>query len=321
MRYLFRGVLVVVFIASTLSAKVVVFSEQNFPSVDTQPVSRHALSAALGSDVEFAGLAALRGQGTLRGADLLVLPYGSAVPVEGWFAIERYLHSGGNLLIIGGEPLHIPVAKNGGSFVKEPPQDTYSRALGFQHVYTVPVAGSVNFAWREGYSFLPRVEVHAQRYFAVEGRLNGLGYVETGDGTKVAAPVIVSDHLGDAMPGSRVVALDFDPEPGYWDSADGISLIQATANYARSGATEFWIEAQYSTLRPGELPDLTLHLRCASAAMRGSKPQDEKAGQTGPEGYAMVELLSGTQRIDSARIALNGPKMDAVVPFRKPLPP
>jgi hypothetical protein len=330
MRYLFRGVLVVVFIASTLSAKVVVFSEQNFPSVDTQPVSRHALSAALGSDVEFAGLAALRGQGTLRGADLLVLPYGSAVPVEGWFAIERYLHSGGNLLIIGGEPLHIPVAKNGGSFVKEPPQDTYSRALGFQHVYTVPVAGSVNFAWREGYSFLPRVEVHAQRYFAVEGRLNGLGYVETGDGTKVAAPVIVSDHLGggpsgDAMLGSRVVALDFDPESGYWDSADGISLIRAAAEYARSGAIEFWIEAQYSTLRPGELPDLTLHLQrpgagSQGAESQGAKPQDAKVTQAGPQDYAMVELLSGGQRIDSARIAIGGRRMDATVPFRKSLP-
>ena len=257
----------------------------------------------------------LRNESTLRAADLLVLPYGSAVPVDTWPDIERYLHAGGNLLIIGGEPLHVPVARNAGSFVKERPQDTYSRALGFQHVYTVPVPEDVHFAWREGYSFLPRVAVRAQRYFAVEGRLNGLGYVETEDGTKAAAPVIVSDHLGDGMPGSRVVALDFDPKSGYWDSADGTSLIRAAAEYARKGATEFWVEAQYSTLRPGELPDLTLHLQRPGAQTQGAESQNGH-GQERSQDYAMIELLSGTQRIDSARIALNGPRMDAAVPLQ-----
>ena len=319
MRYLIRSVLVVVFLSSMLSARVVIFSEPTFPSVDTQPVSTHTLSAALGADVVFAGLDVLRNESTLRAADLLVLPYGSAVPVDTWPDIERYLHAGGNLLIIGGEPLHVPVARNAGSFVKERPQDTYSRALGFQHVYTVPVPEDVDFAWREGYSFLPRVAVRAQRYFAVEGRLNGLGYVETEDGTKAAAPVIVSDHLGDGMPGSRVVALDFDPKPGYWDSADGTSLIRAAAEYARKGATEFWVEAQYSTLRPGELPDLTLHLQRPGAQTQGAESQNGH-GQERSQDYAMIELLSGTQRIDSARIALIGPRMDAALPFHKVLP-
>ncbi|HWF92855.1 MAG TPA: alpha-amylase family protein [Terriglobales bacterium] len=320
MRYLFRGALAIIFLASTLSAKVVVFSEQNFPSVDTQPVSVHTLSTALGPDVAFADLDGLRNEETLRGTDLLVLPYGSAVPVEAWPAIERYLHTGGNLLIIGGKPLHVPVAKNGGSFTKELPQDTYSRVLGFRHVYTVPVTGEVKFYWRDGYSFFPRIEVRALRYFAVEGRLNGLGYVETADGTRAAAPVIVSDHFGDAMPGTRVVALDFDPKPGYWDSADGTSLIRVAADYARNGAAEFWIEAQYSTLRPGELPDLTLHLQRPGEKTQGAASQGPKTVQSGLQDYAIVELLSGSQRIDRARIALSGPRIDAAVPFRKTLP-
>ena len=331
MRYFLRGIVVAVFMVSTLSAKVVVFSEPNFPFVDTQPVSAHVLSDAMGSDVVFAGVDALRSEDSLRGAELLVLPYGSAVPVDAWPAIERYLRSGGNLLIIGGEPLRVPVAKSGSSFIKASPQDTYSRTLGFQHVYTVPVAGDVNFAWREGYSFLPRVTVQAQRYFAVEGRLNGLGYVESSDGTKVAAPVIVSDHIGGhAMPGSRVVALDFDPKPGYWASPDGISLIRAAADYARNGATEFWIEAQYSTLRTSEVPNLTLHLQrpgeepqittIQNVGTQGAGDQSQKSEQTKSQGYAIVDLLSGTQRIDSARITLNGPRMDAAVPFHKALP-
>ena len=94
--------------------------------------------------------------------------------------------------------------------------------------------------------------------------------METADGTRAAAPVIVSDHFGDAMPGTRVVALDFDPKPDYWDSADGTSLIRVAADYARNGAAEFWIEAQYSTLRPGELPDLTLHLQRPGEKTQGA---------------------------------------------------
>jgi hypothetical protein len=295
--------------ASTLSAKVVVFSEPNFPAIDTQPVNKQTLPSALGNGTQFADLNALRTGNILHGADLLVLPYGSAVPVEGWTAIEHFVQSGGNLLIIGGRPLHVPVAGHAGSFVQQPAQDTFSRTLDFRHIYEVPVKENVNFVWRKGYSFLPQIAVQAKRYFAVEGRLNGLGYAVTADGTKAAAPVIVSDHNG-----SRIVALDFDPEPGYWDSADGISLIRAAAEYARQGATEFWIEAQYSTLRPGELPDLTLHLQQSHAS-----PASQQ--QTASQDYAEVELLSGDQHIDKARVPISGAHADAAVPFRKPLPP
>ena len=43
-------------------------------------------------------------------------------------------------------------------------------------------------------------------------------------GEKVAAPVVVVNHMGPAagVLGSRWVFLDFDPAPGYWDSSDGL---------------------------------------------------------------------------------------------------
>ncbi len=299
-----------------LHARVVVFSEPGFPVVDSQPAGSATLTAALGPGTVFAGIDALKQGDALSGASLLVLPYGSAVPVEAWASIDAYLRAGGNLLILGGQPLHVPVAGHAGGFTKENPQDTLGRALDFRHTYVVPALPSGgSFAWRDGYTFLPKINVRAERFFAVEGRLNGLGYMVVADGDRVAAPVIVADHPGGGprggnMTGSRIVALDFDPQPGYWESADGIALIRAAASYAQQGATEFWIEAQYSALRPGEPPLLTVHLRLPRAD-----------STQGVHSEAGVEIFSGDRRIDSARIPLEGAEADAPVPFRKPLSP
>jgi hypothetical protein len=303
MMRIFQAVLLLaVFSATSLHAKVVVFAEPGFPTVDSQPVSAATLTAALGPDAVFAGMAALQEPDTLHDVDLLVLPYGSAVPVEAWPAIEAYLHGGGNLLILGGQPLHVPVSGRAGGFQQESPQDTFARTLDFRHTYAIPDVDNGRFAWRDGYGFLPKVSVRAKGYFAVEGRLNGLGYVTDATGDKVAAPVIVSDRPGSG----RVVALDFDPQPGYWESADGIALIRAAADYAKAGATHFWIEEQYCALRPGELPQITLHL---------NRPHHDSAN--GP-GEAQVELLSGEKRIDAQTVALD--EGDVAVVFRKPLP-
>jgi hypothetical protein len=317
MRSLCFAFLFTILSVAPVHAKVVVFSEPGFPVVDSQPVRAATLTSALGS-VVLAGIGALNQGDTLRGADLLVLPYGSAVPVETWASIEGYLHAGGNLLIIGGQPLHVPVSGHGGAFTQEDPQDTFSRALDFRHSYVVPAFESgTSFSWRDGYTFLPRISVSARRFFAVEGRLNGLGYIVAADGDRVAAPVIVADHpgggpRGGGMPGTRVVALDFDPQPGYWESPDGISLIRAAADYAQAGATEFWVEAQYSTLRPGELPLFTLHLHRphADSENPASKPLQSEAS---------VEICSGDQRLDVATVRIAGGEA-AAIPFHKTLP-
>ncbi len=296
----------------------VVFAQQGFPTIDSEPVPQSTLTAALGSGTVFADVAELRAGTALRGASLLVMPYGSAVPAAAWPAIEAYLHGGGNLLLLGGQPLRVPVleVKTGdatGGFQPGDPQDSYSRAAGFQHSYAAPLSGEPGrFHWRDGYSFLPRVEVHAKQVFVEEGRLNGLGYLDAADGTHLAAPVIVLDRTADqgssrlgSRVGSRTVALPFTPQPGYWQSPDGTSLIRAAAAYAAAGPAKLELEAQYSTLRPGELPELTLHLRQAGAHPRA--------------GVAAVQLLAGGKVLDTANVPIAG-SGDAPVPFRKPLP-
>ncbi|HEY1207551.1 MAG TPA: beta-galactosidase [Bryobacteraceae bacterium] len=314
MRNLVTALLLALAGVSSLPAKVVVFWQDGFPTAASQPLSREVLGQALDAPV-FTGIEALRDPAALSDADLLVLPYGSAFPAEDWSAIRDYLRAGGNLLILGGQPFRVPVTRAGGKFVEAPPQDTYSRELDFRHTYEVPRQEGTKFAWKSGYAFLGTAEVRARRLFAAQGGLDGLGYLVNSDGVRVAAPVVVADHnrawQQDPMLGARIVMLDFDPEPGYWESAEGIALIRAAAGYARQGATAFWQDTLFSTLRPGETPLVGVHLRSARRQRLG----------LAETGEAKVELLSGTTVLESARVACSGPVVDEQVVFRKPLPP
>ena len=105
--------------------------------------------------------------------------------------------------MLGGQPLRVPVTRIDGKFVEGRPQDSYARDLNLQHTYEVPVPLGTRSAWRTGYSFLFPLAVRARRFFAVEGRLNGLGYMVNADGAEVAAPVIVADHRAAAAPAAQ----------------------------------------------------------------------------------------------------------------------
>ena len=301
------ALILLAFSAFPAAAKVVVFWQPGFPTVASQPVARDTLAKALeGMEPVFSDLDQLKDPAALAGADLLVLPYGSAAPADAWSAILTYLRNGGNLLALGGQPLRAPVTRTDGKFIEGRPQDTYARDLNLQHTYEVPFPQGARFAWRAGYSFLPTLEIRARRFFAVEGRLSGFGYMVNADGVEVAAPVIVADHRAPARPGcggggrggsgweagGRMVMLDFEPEPGYWASTDGVSLIRQSADYARQGATEFSLELAWSTVKPGEVPAAIVHLRNA---------QRERLGAP-LKGVVKIEILSGDQVLRTQRV-------------------
>ena len=294
-----------------LTAKTVVFWQRGFPTVDSSPVDHDALSKALSGAV-FADLKTLNDPATLDGADLLVLPYGSAVSTDAWKAIRAYLRAGGNLLVIGGQPLHVPVTEADGKFREDTPQDTYAHALQFNHTYAVPVSSSAHFAWKHGYEFDETPTIRARRYFAVEGHLDGLGYMVDSTGLLVAAPAIVANYGWGPLQGSRVVALDFDAEPGYWQSADGIALIKQAALYASQGATQFSVELQFSAIRPGETPQITVHLKSPHLA----KTQTKLAGEV------KVQINSEKGLVDSATLAVaDAATADLPVPAKSDLAP
>ncbi len=310
--WLALAAVVAAFLPPPLFAKTVVLWQPGFPTVASQPVERDALAQALdGMDVQFLDLKSLT-DAALKDADLLVLPYGSAVPTGAWGAIEGYLGAGGNLLVVGGQPLHVPVSEASGKFVAASPQDTYACVLGFSHTYQVPVPPDERFAWKFGYDFPQTPQVHARRFFAVEGRLDGLGYMVDAGGGLTAAPVIVADHAFGPMRGSRVVALDFDPEPGYWQTADGIALIRQSAMYASQGATQLSLELLFSAIRPNEPPLITMHLRSL---------RHERLGISA-SGEVKLTLSSGKGIVDSATLPIADTQIaDIAAPFHKALDP
>ena len=196
---LLRAALFLLLLSPHGVAQIVVFWQPGFPTVASEAVDRATLTATL--HPAFLDLEALRAPGALDHTELLVLPYGSAVPTDAWKAIEAYLQHGGNLLVLGGQPLRVPVTQVGATFTQDRPQDTYSRTLDLLHIYEVPVARDAHFAWRPGYAFETTPKVQAEKFFTVEGHLNGLGYMIDPSGLRVAAPVIAIDRAS----GGRIV--------------------------------------------------------------------------------------------------------------------
>jgi hypothetical protein len=321
------------FLAAAVSlpgfAKVVVFWQPGFPTVASQPVSRDALVKALdGMEPVFAGIDGLKDPATLSGADLLVLPYGSAFPTEAWSGIQSYVRAGGNVMVLGGQAFRVPVTSANGRYMQAPPQDAYARDMGIQHTYEAPVPtpDNVKFAWRTEYAFLRPLAIHARRFFVLEGRLSGLGFMLNDEGLEVAAPVVVMDRAsfggrgaappagggrgGGGGPESRIVLLDFDPAAGFWDSADGISLLAQAAGYARQGVNIFSLEMPFAALKPGEPAKVLIHLR-NSERERANKPL---------AGEVRLQLMSGNVVEETLTVPVSG-SMNAEAPFTKSLPP
>jgi hypothetical protein len=292
------------------AAKTVVFWQQGFPTVDSQPVTRQSLEKAL-PGAAFTDLAGLCGGTALTQGDLLVLPYGSAFPVACWSRIDDHLHHGGNLLVLGGEPFEVPVSQEKGSFVIGRRQPSFARQIGLRNAYEVPAPSSERVMWREGYEFLPAVNLRARRYFTLEGPVEGLGFIDNAQGEPMAAPVAVSNHADkhDKFYGARIVALDFDPETGFWDSADGLALLQSSAAYASRGATAFTLETRYAALPPGEAPSVTVKLQLPAA-------------ENGAEwhGTIHVSLFAGDKLLEQQKLSATGPRFNSELQFAKTLP-
>ena len=317
--------LVPVFIALLISiapayGKVVIFWQDGFPVIESQPVAKQTLLQAFGdSEPILAGIADLKKADTLKNADLLVLPYGSAVPADVWQPIREHLNGGGNLLTLGGRPLFVPVIEEEGRFVAGRAQNTYSRQVGIAHTYEVPQKNWVSFEWDEGVTFPAHIELRARRVFVAApgesgGAYRGLGFLLNSSGERIAAPVVQEDYISQSegdLRGARLVFLNFDPEPGYWESPAGISLIRAAGRRATQGATFLRLELMNATIAEGEIPQVVVYLRNVRRQRMGL-PQS---------GSVRVELLSGNEVLSSGRVTFSGSETAKDITLRKDLPP
>lgn len=307
-------------IATSLSAKVIVFWQDKFPTVESEAPPRQVLEQALAAmQPVFAGVDDLGKPETLQGADLLVLPYGSAFPAEAWARIQQFIRAGGHVLNLGGRPFFAPVRRDQGAFVAGPLQNTYARSIGIRHSYQAPRTDFSSFSWGEDHGFLAKTEVRARRAFVLIGGGRGLGYLLDGKGERVAAAAITRESAsagrggrgGRSAPGARQVYASFDPEPGYWASPAGATFIREMAQYAARNATMLWLEVQNPTVAEGESPQVVAHLR-----------SPKQPGSADPQsGVLRIELLSGDRIMDTAKLDYTGGTMAASVAFSKTLPP
>jgi hypothetical protein len=114
------------------SGRVAVFRAPGFPTADAPEIAGATLDTALAGlpvdTLDSPGAVASR----LKRAehDVLVLPYGSAFPLEAWPAIRGFVKSGGGLVVLGGAPFHQPVRQEKAGevvrYVLGPRQPTYA---------------------------------------------------------------------------------------------------------------------------------------------------------------------------------------------------
>ena len=120
-----------------------------------------------------------------------------------------------------------------------------------------------------------------------EGRWRGLGFFLDAAGRRIAAPVTRLDFAlapKGAQPKGhgRLVMLNFEPEPGYWASEDGRSLIREMALHAARGPALLWVEVPRASVHDDESAGVVVHV------------QDRRA--PGPEGGRVrLDLLRDGQ--------------------------
>ncbi|HVR44635.1 MAG TPA: hypothetical protein VMS56_14460 [Thermoanaerobaculia bacterium] len=107
------------------------FRAAGFPTVDAPAIAPRTLDRALaGLPVDALGsLDDLRSRLTLRDHDLLILPYGSAFPLDAWWEIRTFLEGGGSLVVLGGAPFHQPVLRREGAWERGRRQPTFAHDL------------------------------------------------------------------------------------------------------------------------------------------------------------------------------------------------
>jgi hypothetical protein len=270
----------------------VVFYEKNFPTVENGAVSRAALEQALRSlNPRFVGLADLQREAVLGEGDLLVLPFGSALPVDAWNVIRRHLDRG-NLLVLGGRPFFVPVRRDSTGWHPQQPQNGYALSLGIAQSYAVPQHGPWTLQWDENAPWFRGGSLDPRRVFVnagFGGRYRGIGFLVDTNGNRLAAPVAAEDLVGHSLPARRRVYLSFDAEPGFWNSPHGIELVRKAAVYASHGGVRLWLDLEQLTLDPGQ------RVTGAVDVLRGKAPALVK-----------IELLSGARVLASRTTACGG---------------
>ncbi len=246
----------------------VVFFDSGFPAADSASASGEQLEKMF-PGARFSSLEQLDAELRDTSTRLLVLPYASAFPEQAWPGIYEFLHRGGNLLVLGGEPFSRAAYRDSTGwhlrdysvrFMRQLMIDQYqitpgSEGLDFQTNPDVTLQPK-RFAWKRAFS--PVIRLSAVDLYnrggsagSIDARLDALAW-GTKDGRRLAAPLIQVDHLRNGFDGGRWIFLNAELTPDFYASADAASLIRNLAERATQGSEEFTVRPTLPLYLPGE---------------------------------------------------------------------
>lgn len=263
-----------------VTKKIALFLAKDFPSVDIPAINEPELrriSAQYDHDI-LNSISSLNDKLKSERYNLLILPYGSAFPLDAWETIYAFLESGGSLLYIGGSPFNQPVIFKDSVWTKGIPQQTFARRLligpaekielNSEKFYTTEKFISLNnFSSRNNelaristvYEFTVRFTT--EKEFPAEDGSSGprdavlrpLVQLINSDGYPFAAPVIEIDRLQGRSAGGRWI---FSASNAQLSE----ELIKKLIDRALEGAIEFTANPVFASTNKGENPLIRINL-------------------------------------------------------------
>jgi hypothetical protein len=277
--------------------RLAVFRAPGFPTVDAPEIGSATLDTALsGVDViGFDSPEALRDGLQLDQADALLLPHGSAFPLEAWPAIRSFVKSGGGLIVLGGAPFAQPVRRRSGSgtapdYELLTPQPSFAHELLIGPVDVIErgdVEGPTRVVAAEGSEWTALV-AEPRRSFALTVRLATRKDLPAEHGSEgprdaVLRPlvhVLDKDGLPRACPMLLIDRLRGDDAGGRWllapsDAALDAAAIRSAVERALEGAVQIEVRPLHAVVEPGGVASVrVLVLR---PAVRAGEPSPSRA--------------------------------------------
>lgn len=309
------------------SKKVAFFIADNFPTADIPPIGNSELEklASNYNSQVLNGVQSLNSNLNTKNFSLLVLPYGSAFPLDAWQVILNFLNDGGSIVNIGGSPFYQPVLQQDSVWTSGLPQQTFARKLMIgpaekielqsEEFYT-PVKTVVmnNFLFNENeltnptavYELTYRFTI--QKDFATEDGSSGprdaivrpLVHMINKSNYPFAAPIIEIDRLQGSSAGGRWI---FSTS----NAKHSISLIKKLIDRALQGAFEFTANPIFASIYNNEIPLIRINLFQPSNS--SNKPVNINVTLRNDKNKVLLTKkyeLTGTNDFKTATISLDG---------------
>jgi hypothetical protein len=289
-------------------ARALVFRASGFPSIDAPPIDDKVMEAALSGIPTVIATSAVELNEHLkeRDVDALVLPYGSAFPVDAWPRIQSFLRNGGGLAVLGGAPFHEPVRYENGAWLKGPRQTAFAHDLLIGPAEPVSLETTWKTVSLPGNAFTSVMPAGAKTSWALTLRLatekefpdehgsagprdavaRPLVHVLDATGTPRGCPLLEIDKLRGNEAGARWI---FAPTDATLDA----SIIRTIVQRVLEGAAEVRAVPERASVEKGETVEIFVSVN------RPDLARDTFAIEVRDDAGKLIETLSTSGKLEN----------------------